>query len=73
MGMSPAAGAVTGLGLLILLVVAYDLVSLHRLHRSTLWAAPITFIVGAFSVPVGMTPAWHHFAAFLDRTVGSLL
>jgi len=70
MGMAPAAGAVTGLGILILVLIAYDLFSLHRIHRTTLWSAPITFAVGAFSVPIGMTPAWHHFAAFLDRTVG---
>ncbi len=72
-GMAPAAGAVTGLGILIVLVVAYDLFSLRRLHRSTMWAAPITFAVGAFSVPIGMTGAWHSFAALLDRTVGSHL
>ncbi len=69
-GLTPASGAVAGLGILILLVVAYDLVSLHRVHRSTMWAAPITFAVGAFSVPIGMTAAWHHFAAFLDHTIG---
>ena len=69
MNMSPAAGAVTGLGILVLLVVLYDLVSLHRLHRSTMWAAPLTFLVGALSVPIGMTPAWHSFAGFLARNV----
>jgi hypothetical protein len=70
MGLSPAAGAVAGLGICILLVVAYDLIALHRVHRSTLWAAPITFAIGAFSVPVGMTPAWHAFAAFLNHATG---
>jgi len=73
MGLSPDAGAVIGLGVLILLVVVYDLISLHRIHRSTLWAAPLTFAVGAFSVPIGMTSAWHTFAAFLDRTLGTLI
>jgi hypothetical protein len=68
-GLPPAAGALTGLGVLILLVIAYDLISLHRLHRSTLWAAPITFAVGAFSVPIGMTSAWHSFAGFLSRAL----
>ncbi len=68
-GFSPAQGAVTGLGTLILLVIAYDLYSLHRVHRSTMWAAPLTFAVGAFAVPIGMTSAWHSFAAFLARTV----
>ncbi len=72
-GLAPAAGAVTGLGVLILLVIAYDLFSLRRLHRSTMWAAPLTFAVGAFSVPVGMTAGWHAFAAFLDRVVAPLL
>jgi hypothetical protein len=69
MGMPPAAGPVTGLGVLILLVIAYDLISLRRMHRSTMWAAPLTFILGALAVPIGMTHAWHSFAAFLDRTV----
>jgi hypothetical protein len=71
LGIPPAAGAVTGLGILILLLIGYDLISLHRIHRSTLWAAPLTFAVGALSVPIGMTPAWHAFAAFLNRAVYS--
>ncbi len=65
MGMSPAAGAVTGLGILILFLVGYDLISLRRIHRSTMWAAPLTFLVGALAVPIGMTPAWHSFAGWL--------
>jgi hypothetical protein len=69
MGLAPAAGAVTGLGILVLLVIAYDLFSLHRIHRSTLWAAPLTFAGGALAVPIGMTAAWHSFAAFLARNV----
>jgi hypothetical protein len=68
-GLPPAAGAVTGLGILVLLVIAYDLVSLHRIHRSTLWAAPLTFAFGALAVPIGMTPAWHSFAALLARSI----
>lgn len=72
-GLPPAAGAVTGLGILILLLVVYDLFSLHRIHRTTLWAAPITFALGALAVPIGMTPVWHHLAGFLDRTLGPLL
>jgi hypothetical protein len=69
MGLPPAAGAVTGLGILILLVIAYDLVSLHRIHRATAWAAPLMFVSGAFAVPIGMTPAWHSFAGFLARNI----
>jgi hypothetical protein len=73
LGLAPAAGAVAALGILVLLVIVYDLISLHRIHRSTLWAAPFTFAFGAFAVPVGMTPAWHGFAAFLNRTIAAHL
>jgi hypothetical protein len=69
MGIPPAAGAVTGLGILILFVIAYDLVSLHRIHRSTAWAAPLIFVFGALAVPIGTTPAWHSFAGFLARNI----
>ena len=67
MGLSPAAGAVISLGIVILFLIAYDLIALRRIHRSTMWAAPITFAVGAFSVPIGMTSGWHAFAHFLNR------
>lgn len=32
--------------------------------------APLTFAVGAFAVPIGMTSAWHYLATFLDHIVG---
>jgi hypothetical protein len=70
-GLPPAAGALAGLGLLILLVIAYDLFSLHRVHRSTMWAAPLTFVMNGLAVPIGMTTAWHGFAAFLNRLMAS--
>jgi hypothetical protein len=69
LGLPPAAGALTGLGIMILLVLAYDLVSLHRIHRSTAWAAPVSFVFNALAVPIGMTPVWHSFAGFLARNV----
>ncbi len=68
-GISAGGGAVLGLGLVLLLPIAYDLFSLHRIHRSTIWAAPLTFAVGAAAVPIGMTPVWHSFAGFLLRYV----
>lgn len=73
MGISPAAGGVTCIGALVLLMVGYDLVSLHRVHRSTMWAGPLTFVINAFSVPIGQTAGWHEFAALLSRTVASHL
>jgi len=69
MGMSPAGGGTASLGVLILLLVAYDLFALRRVHRTTMWAGPVAFAGGALSVPIGMTPAWHAFANFLSRTV----
>jgi hypothetical protein len=69
MGIPIAAGAVVGLAALILLVVAYDMFTLRRVHRSTIWAAPVVFVAGAFAVPFGMTSAWHDFARLLTRVV----
>jgi hypothetical protein len=69
-GFPPAAGAVTGLGILLLILIVYELVSIRRVHRSTMWAAPFVLASVALAVPIGMTPAWHAFAALLNRTVG---
>jgi hypothetical protein len=68
LGIPSAAGPVIGLAALILLLVAYDVLSLRRVHRSTMWAAPFVFAAGALAVPLGMTTAWHHFAEFVLRT-----
>jgi hypothetical protein len=69
-GFPPAAGAVTGLGILLLILVVYELISIRRIHRSTMWAAPLVFASVALAVPIGMTATWHAFAAFLNRTIG---
>lgn len=69
-GFPPAAGAITGLGILLLILVVYELIFTRRIHRSTMWAAPVVFAFVALAVPIGMTPAWHAFAALLNRTVG---
>jgi hypothetical protein len=70
LGLPPAAGAVTGLGILLLMLSLYDLITIRRIHRSTMWAAPLAFATVALAVPIGMTPAWHAFAALIDRTIG---
>jgi hypothetical protein len=69
-GLPPAAGAVTGLGILILILLIYELITIRRIHRSTMWAAPLVFASVALAVPIGMTPAWHSFAVLLNRTIG---
>jgi hypothetical protein len=62
-GVPPAAGALTGLGALLLMLVLYDLIALRRIHRATMWALPLTFAVNAAAVPIGMTAWWHSLAA----------
>jgi hypothetical protein len=51
----------------LLLVVGYDLLSLHRVHKVTLWASVVTMIVLVGAVPLGFTPVWHSFASFMAR------
>ena len=64
-GFPPAAGAVTGLGILLLILIAFELITTRRIHRSTMWAAPLMFASVALAVPIGMTHVWHSFAAHL--------
>ncbi len=64
-GLPPAAGAVTGIGVLILFLLIYELITIRRIHRSTMWAAPLVFLSVALAVPIGMTHGWHAFAAML--------
>ena len=68
-GFPPAAGVVSGIAILVLLLILYDLVSLHRVHRSTLWAGLISVLLAAVSVPIGMTSGWHAFTDLLNRSV----
>jgi hypothetical protein len=49
----------------VLLVVGYDLLSLRRVHRATLWAAGYFFLVYAVKVPVGTSAWWHGFAGWV--------
>lgn len=64
-GYPPGAGPATGVGLMLLLLVIFELITLHRIHRSTMWAAPLVFASVLFAIPMGMTHAWHVFAAHL--------
>ncbi len=47
----------------LLLLVAYDLWSTHKLHRATLWASSFLIFVQTIRLPIGKTAAWHSFAA----------
>jgi hypothetical protein len=65
LGVPPAAGAMTGDGVILLILLAFELITIHRIHRSTMWAAPLVFASIALAVPIGMTHAWHTFASWL--------
>ncbi len=45
--------------LLVLLPILYDLVSLHKVHRATLFAASYVWLLYTFQIPFGRTVAWH--------------
>lgn len=47
---------------LLVFLAAYDLWSMHRIHRATLWAGLFLIAVQQLRVPVGRTVAWHAFA-----------
>ena len=64
-GYPAAAGPATGVGVVLLVLIAFELITIHRVHRSTMWAAPLVFASVAFAVPIGMTHAWHVFAGHL--------
>jgi hypothetical protein len=63
---NPPMRSVVILGFL-LLVVGYDLLSLHRVHKVTLWASVVVMIVMVGAVPLGFTPVWQSFASFMAR------
>lgn len=47
----------------LLLLIAYDLWSTHRIQRATLWAGGFLIFVQQIRIPIGKTAAWHSFAA----------
>ena len=53
----------------LLVLVAYDLWSIRRIHRATLWAGLFVVIVLQTRVPIGRTAAWHAFAAWVQHLV----
>jgi hypothetical protein len=47
----------------ILLLAAYDVLSMGRVHRATLWGGVFVIFMHEISLPIGGTAAWHAFAA----------
>jgi hypothetical protein len=50
--------------LFLLMLVGYDLWSIRKVHRVTLWAGAFLIVVQQIRVPIGKTAAWHAFAAW---------
>jgi len=51
----------------LLLLAAYDLFSLKRVHKTTLWASALVMGVMLVRIPLAMTPLWQSFASFMAR------
>ena len=50
----------------LLALVAYDLRSMRKVHRATLWAGALLIFVQQIRLPIGKTVAWHAFAAWVQ-------
>ncbi len=50
----------------LLLLIAYDLWSTHKIHRATLWAGAFLILVQQVRLPIARTAAWHHIAAWVQ-------
>jgi FtsH-binding integral membrane protein len=61
---APVAALLTYIFLLIL--VAYDLWSMRKVHRATIWAIAFLVFVQQIRLPIGKTAAWHAFAAWVQ-------
>jgi hypothetical protein len=48
----------------LLILVAYDLWSTHKVHRATLWAGAFLIFVHQIRLPIGRTYAWQGFASW---------
>jgi len=56
----------------LLLLVAYDLWSTHKVHRATLWAGLFVLIAQQLQVPLGNTAAWRSFATWAQTVARSI-
>jgi FtsH-binding integral membrane protein len=48
--------------LFLLFLIAYDLWSIRKIHRATLWAGAMLIVVEQIRLPLGKTALWHSFA-----------
>src|SRR6202048_614975 len=63
---NPLAAALVSYVFLIMLV-AYDLWSTHKVHRATIWASVFLIVVQQIRFPIGQSAAWHAFATWAQN------
>ena len=51
----------------LLMLVAYDLWSTHKVHRATIWASAFLIFVQQIRFPIAQTAAWHVFATWAQN------
>jgi FtsH-binding integral membrane protein len=51
----------------ILILATYDMWSMRRVHRATLWGGLFIIFMHEISLPLGKTAAWQEFAAWAQR------
>lgn len=61
---NPIDGAFSDIFLLAL--VAYDLWSIRKIHRATLWSGIFLIVVQQSRIPIGKTALWHSFATWVQ-------
>jgi FtsH-binding integral membrane protein len=53
--------------LFLLMLMAYDLWSTHKIHRATIWASAFLIFVQQVRFPIAQTAAWHAFATWAQN------
>jgi len=53
--------------LFLLMLMAYDLWSTHKIHRATIWASVFLIFVQQIRFPIAQTAAWHAFATWAQN------
>lgn len=56
----------------VLLLAGFDLWSQRRIHRATLKGGVFMIVAHQLMFPIGLTPAWHHFATLALNVWGSI-
>ena len=62
----PPAQDLVMLGLLAAIAL-FDVATLRRVSRATIWGSLLLIVVHATRIPIGKTAAWHAFASFLVK------